>query len=298
MEQTCTQSPGESLPLTTISSKRSQPSELRDKSDLIRLWIGKLSVNAGQALTPTALGVFEAIWQDDFADLDYTILEAAFRNTLRECKFWPVKVADIRGHIEHAKETATNEAAEEGWARVLEIRRVNWNPDIPGPFDRAVANLSERVRQAARAAGVWRDFTSEEFKKGALHTWVKKRFVESFIAYGELEQDRFLLPDGEIKNLLAAAAQTKALPSINVPFQVLHERGLKHAEHLKKSDPARRGFSQVARLSNLWKSEEERAEAYRALQKEKETSPDVVAKVRDQKAALEAKGFDCSQPAR
>jgi hypothetical protein len=237
MEQTPTLLSGESLPLTTISSKRSQPSERRDKSDLIRLWIGKLSVNAGQALTPTALGVFEAIWQDDFADLDYTVLEAAFRKTLRECKFWPVKVADIREHIEHAEETATNEAAEEAWARVLEIRRVHWNPDIPGPFDRAVAELSERVRQAARAAGVWRDFTSAEFEKGALHTWAKKRFVESFTAYGELERDEFLLPDGEIKDLLAGVAQTKMLPAPSLDWSECRARGEVYRSQLAIQGP-------------------------------------------------------------
>jgi hypothetical protein len=227
----------ESLPLTTISSKRSQPSELRDKSDLIRLWIGKLSVNAGQALTPTALGVFEAIWQDDFADLDYAVLEAAFRKTLRECKFWPVKVADIREHIEHAKETATNEAADEAWTCVVEIRRVRWNPDIPGPFDRALEGLSDRVRQAARAAGVFRDFTAAEFENGALHTWAKKRFVESFIAYGELEQDKFLLPDGEIKNLLSGFAQTKMLSAPPQDWSECRARGEAYRSQLATQGP-------------------------------------------------------------
>jgi hypothetical protein len=90
---------------------------------------------------------------------------------------------------------------------VLDIRRRYWNPDIPGPFNRAVARLSERVRQAARAAGVFQDFESLE----GLHIWAKKRFVESFVAYGELQQDEFLLPDGEIKELLARTAQTKTL---------------------------------------------------------------------------------------
>jgi hypothetical protein len=215
----------ENLQLTKTSKQHSQPSEPRDKGGLIRLWIGKLSVNAGQALSPTALGVFEAIWKEGFEALPYGVLEAALRKTIRECKYWPVKVSDILEHVSRAEANAASEAAEEAWARVLEIRRVHWNPDIPGPFHRALAGLSERVRQAARAAGVFRDFTAAEFEKGALHTWGKKRFVESFIAYGELKQDEFLLPDGEIKNLLSGFAQTKMLPATPQDWSECRARG-------------------------------------------------------------------------
>src|SRR6266851_3918225 len=210
---------------TTTLLEHSQHSDSRSKDDLIRLWIGKLTVNAGQTLLPETLGVFEAIWQEGFADLDYDVLEVAFRKTLRECKFWPIKVADVRAHVEHAAKNATSEAAEEAWETVLDIRRLYWNPDIPGPFDRAIARLSERVHQAARAAGVWRDFTSTEFEKGALHTWAKKRFVKSFTAYGELELDRFLLPDGEIKNLLAGLAQAEMLPAPSPDWSECRARG-------------------------------------------------------------------------
>lgn len=156
--------------------------------------------------------MFASIWRDGLGDLPLDVLAAAFQKTLRECAFWPVKVADIRKHVIKARETATVEAAERAWQRVLEIRRVHYNPDIPGPFDRAVSGLSERVRQAARAAGVFRDFTESEFENGGLHTWAKKRFVESFHAWGDLEQGKFLLPDCEAKKLLIEFAETKALP--------------------------------------------------------------------------------------
>ena len=69
--------------------------------------------------------------------------------------------------------------------------------------------LSERVQQACRAAGVFRDYESAD----QLHIWGKKNFIESFISWGELQRDKYLLPDGEIKNLLTRSAQTKALPA-------------------------------------------------------------------------------------
>src|SRR5262249_22226866 len=126
------------------------------------------------------------LWLETFSGMDAAILERLFSRALRTCKFFP-RVSEILEPLACAEASAAPEAAEEAWARVLEIRLVHWNPDIPGPFHRALARLSDRVRQAARAAGVFRDFESVE----ALHTWAKKRFVESFIAYGELHQDRF-----------------------------------------------------------------------------------------------------------
>lgn len=159
--------------------------------------------------------------------MDAAILERLFSQALRTCKFFP-KVSEILEPVATAEANAAPEAAEKAWVRVMEIRRVDWNPDIPGPFSRAIAGLSERVRQAARAAGVFRDFESVE----ALHTWAKKRFVESFIAYGELEQDRFLIPNGELRELLADAAQ-KLLPS-SESYQEMRTRGLAYAQELKE----------------------------------------------------------------
>jgi hypothetical protein len=143
--------------------------------------------------------------------MDAVILEGLFSQTLRECKFFP-KVSEILEPMRTVKQSATDDTAERAWQRVLEIRRVYWDPDIPARFDRAVAKLTERVRQAARAAGVFRDFTADEYERGALHTWAKKRFIESFHAWGELEQGKFLLPDGEAKKLLIECAEIKALP--------------------------------------------------------------------------------------
>ena len=193
---------------------------------LIRQWLFRFSVEHKEDIAPRL-----PLWLEAFGGMDAAILERLFSRALRECKFFP-KVSEILEPMRTVKQSATDETAERAWQRVLEIRRVYWDPDIPARFDRAVAKLTERVRQAARAAGVFREFTETEYENGALHTWAKKRFIESFNAWEELEQGKFLLPDGELKNLLVDVAATKALPE-SVNFTELHARGLAYAERLK-----------------------------------------------------------------
>jgi hypothetical protein len=197
----------------TTCEPQSQRSELQSRNTLLKKWLLALALNAGVKLDDVdAIGVTLTLWTEGFADLSDSVLEAAFRKTLKAAKFWPVKVADVREYVTRAIQNETDDAAERAWQTVLDVRRVHWCPDVPGPFDRALARLTERVRQAARAAGIWRDFTASEYENGALHTWGKKRFIESFNAWGEQEQDKFLLPDGEAKKLLIELAETKALP--------------------------------------------------------------------------------------
>jgi hypothetical protein len=187
------------------------------------------ALNAGAALDAEALAVFVGLWTEGFADLPDGVLEAAFRKTLKTARFWPVKVADVLQHVSRAESNATDEAALLAWERVLDVRRRFWNPDIPGPFNRALAALHERIRQAARASGVFRDVESAD----DLHVWAKKRFLESFAAYGELEQDAFLLPDGELKNMLADFSAQKALPAPAVHVADLHTRGVEYGKELR-----------------------------------------------------------------
>jgi len=192
----------------------------------------RFALNADKELDATAIGIYEALWLEGFSDLPDACLIAAFQKTLRTAKFWPIKIADGREHVSSAASRSTDEAAEQAWQRVLEIRRTSWSPDAPGGFYGGPPRLSPRIAQAARAAGVWRDFPTTE----ALHVWAKKVFFESFLAWGEREQEKFLLPDGEVKNLLARFAETKALPAPEVCFQELHERGLAYAEVLTEEN--------------------------------------------------------------
>jgi hypothetical protein len=192
---------------THKSSEQQQPQAAsRGSEDVIRLWIARFAVNCGQTLSEARV----LLWIDELSDIEPEQLERAFRNVMRSHTFNNIpQIGDIRAQIDDATKSATQQATELAWQHVLDLRRRFWNPDMPGGFSRNMPQLSERVQQAARAAGVFRDFESVE----ALHVWAKKRFVESFIAYSEFEQDEFLLPDGEIKDLLSGFAQTKMLAS-------------------------------------------------------------------------------------
>lgn len=142
--------------------------------------------------------------------MDPAKLESLFRRAMQTCKFFP-KVSEILEPLRHAEETATPQAAQLAWEQVLELRRRHYNPDMPQYLAARVRALPERVQAACRASGVFREFTAEEFAKGGLHTWAKKAFLESFARYGETEKNQFLLPDGDIKNMLAELAQSKAI---------------------------------------------------------------------------------------
>ncbi|SRR6266567_4210188 len=169
--------------------------------------------------------------------MDAAILERLFSRALRTCKFFP-KVSEILEPLASAEANAVPEAAEQAWQRVLELRRLHWNPDIPDGLSRQLARLPEQIRQAARAAGVFRDFESIK----DLHVWAKQRFIASFIAWTELEQDQFLLPDGELKKVFAGAAATKSLPASDETYEEMHERGLAYsAQHKSSSANLSRG---------------------------------------------------------
>lgn len=195
-------------------------------------------------LTPQLVGVWVDVFQG--ASITTEQAEAAFHKAERACKFWP-SPADVLGSITTAKNNAAAEAAEEVWEMVLDIRRKHWCPDAPGGFYGGKPQLSPRVEQACRASGVFRDHDSLE----ALHVWAKKKFIESFIRWDETEESQNLLPDGEIKNLLAGAAQAKALPAPVVNFHDLHERGLRYAEQNKLLDT----FSRASRDLSSWEPE-------------------------------------------
>ena len=90
------------------------------------------------------------------------------------------------------------------------VEPITQNPTPKGAPFYIASKLSERVQAACRAAGVFRDFETVE----QLHTWAKKRFIESYLAWEMLEQNQFLLPHGQLKNLLSDLAKTKAITAL------------------------------------------------------------------------------------
>src|SRR5271168_1168513 len=160
----------ENQQLATTCAPRSNPSELPNRSTLLRQWVTKFALNAGTALTPDAFGVYVELWAEGFSDLPDSVFDAACRKAIRTAKFWPVKIADIREQVTHAERNAADQLAEEAWREVLNIRRLHWSPDAPGGFYSGTPVMSERLSTAARAAGVFREHDTTE----SLHVWSKK----------------------------------------------------------------------------------------------------------------------------
>ena len=191
--------------------KSSNPSSgMPEKSTLIREWLLIFALNAGKVLNPEEIGVYQSLWMKGFADLSYSELESAFVLTLREKKYWPIQVADVREHLERTNHMALIEKADLAWQKALEYRRRFVDFDKPGGLSSQAPRLSGRFASACRASGVLREVSDPD----DLHKWGKKRFLESYIAWTTLEKDSYLLPDGAIKNLLEKAALEKAMPQI------------------------------------------------------------------------------------
>jgi hypothetical protein len=185
--------------LTTISKPRSAPCEQPSKATLIREWIGKLALNAGQALTPTTAGVFEALWLEGLGDLAYGVLERAFRRTLQTCKYWPVRVSDIREQADRGREAYAQAEGDIKWANVLEYIRLFWNPDLPGGASAKAPPISPRVTYAIKCAGGLAEIA--ECPREHLH-FKRELFLEAYGRWDALRKDEFLLPEGSVKALI------------------------------------------------------------------------------------------------
>src|SRR5438552_6688708 len=116
--------------LTAPSKPRCADSP-KTRESIISEWVAKLAINAGASLDAKTQAVYKNLWVEGLADLPTDALQVAFQKTLKECTYWPVKVADIRKHVTRAESNVTSLDAEYAWQQVFEIRRLYWNPDIP-----------------------------------------------------------------------------------------------------------------------------------------------------------------------
>lgn len=173
------------------------------KKRLIKQWLVRFALNAGQALDSDAQAVYLSLWMEAFADLSVEILEAAFKKTLATAKFWPIKVADVREHIEKAKDSRL----EEEWQGVLEYCRKFVNADLG--LARA-PKLPADILHAANAAGGL--YFLESCPTEDL-VWAKKRFCEDLARQRKTGDLTALLPSSELAGLLSAAASRFSLPT-------------------------------------------------------------------------------------
>jgi hypothetical protein len=139
------------------------------------------------------------MWEEGFADLEPRALQGAFAKTLRACKFFP-KVADIREHIEQAEQNTAEEQAALKFDEVRSEIRRHYSPDILWHGRK----ISERTQRAINCAGGIA-YLSECI--GDDLVFARKRFIESWLRWDELQQDQNLLPEAQAKKLLADAAE-------------------------------------------------------------------------------------------
>jgi hypothetical protein len=202
-----------SEPLLTSPSETLTLSPLTDS--LIREFLFRFGVEYKEDVAPRL-----PLWRETFGGMDPVVLERLFNRALKRCRFFP-KISDILEPLQKTEEVTLSQVVEDAWQRVCELPRLHWNTDIPSGLCCRLALLPDRVRHAARVAGVFRNFETED----GLHVWAKKRFIESFVDYGELQRDQFPLPDGDIKNVLVNIAQKKALPAASEDWDELRHRG-------------------------------------------------------------------------
>jgi hypothetical protein len=212
--------------LAVISQSTTQKPSASDA--LVREWLFRFGVNFEKDVAPVL-----PLWLEAFGGLKPETLEPLFRKALNTCKFFP-KIADILEHAEQAKANAEEEAAAQKWTQVREYIRLHYNPDLR-PQQPSGPRISERTQRAINAAGGL-PYLSECIADDLV--FARKRFIESYLRWDELHQEQFLLPDGEIKNLLAAFSDTKALTYAGPTFEELHEKGLAYSEELKASGRA------------------------------------------------------------
>jgi hypothetical protein len=175
-------------------------------SDAIRQFLVKAGEVYGRPITSALV----SIWIDELAEYSADKLAGMFRHVLRTWKpeygkTFPVP-ADVLAPLDATAKKELASRADLEWQKLLDyIRRYYW---ADGPWEHRAPKLPERVRVSSNAAGGLAYLN--ECDRESLQ-WAKKRFVESYIAWEEMKKDQWLLPDGNLRNLLTQGAHNMAL---------------------------------------------------------------------------------------
>jgi hypothetical protein len=197
---------GESMRNSELETISARPGSSETKAlvarHLIRLAELIRKDGAPYPLTVQLVGVWTDVFQR--ANVEPGQIEAAFQKAERVCKFWP-SPADVLGHITTAESNAAEEEAGQKWQRVLDYIRRHYNPDIPPKNAPSITERTQRAISAAGGLALIADCDPES------RQWARKRFIEAYVRWGELQQDEYLLPPGEVRDLLAECAASKSV---------------------------------------------------------------------------------------
>ncbi len=146
------------------------------------------------------------IWTDVFqrANVEPVQIRAAFQKAEEVCKFWP-SPADVLELIAKAGRNAAEAEAGRKWQQVLDYIRIHYNPDIAS---KNAPRITERTHRAISAAGGLAHIADCGLES---RQWARKRFIEAYLRWAELQQDEYLLPPGEVGDLLAECAASKSV---------------------------------------------------------------------------------------
>jgi hypothetical protein len=177
--------------LATISERQASSTDRVVREGLARLAELIRKDGAPYPLTPQLVNVWVVVFAR--ASVSATQAETAFAKAETRVKFWP-SPAEVLGLVslerqeaELLKKSAEEEAAQK-WTKVLDYIRVHWNPDIP---PKNAPRITERTMRAIKAAGglaYLSDCDRESLQ------WARKRFIETYLRYGELQQGEYLPP--------------------------------------------------------------------------------------------------------
>lgn len=174
------------------------PKQTSEQPDSSSSAIRQFLVKAGEVYSKQIAAPLVAIWIEHLGAYRVEQLEPMFRIVFATCKFFPTP-ADVLEPLKKAQQAGVPLVAEQKWLQVLDYAQ-STSPD----YASRPVKFKDQTAAAIRAAGglAWiRDCPSDDLP------WAKKRFIESYTAWNALEKNQFLLPDGELKNLIAGAAQ-------------------------------------------------------------------------------------------
>lgn len=187
---------------------------------LVSEWVAKLAINAGASLDAKTQAVYKALWIEGLGDLSPDILRAAFQKTLRECAYWPVKVADIRKHVISADTMLAGLEAENAWQKALAVSQ-----DFG--CDYSIASAKEiddpALDAALRAAGGCRWLATCPDKE---LPWAKKIFLNVYAKHKALPEVAQLCSRKDspaLSEAIHALAERKSLPLPTLKSRVTAE---------------------------------------------------------------------------
>ena len=179
--------------------KRGSAAHEKRVIDFLKSWMQKLASAFNQEMTEARA----AIYMEALIDIPVETLDAAFRNALHTCRFFPT-IAEIRGFTVKQLEAADLMNAEKAWTTFKSLYG-HWHPDVG--FHGTLPKLDEAGEWAMRQIGGIARFHVSEIADEA---FLRRDFIQAYQRYRET--GGYLAPTREQAAELLAKLCTGELP--------------------------------------------------------------------------------------